>query len=257
MLPFISVFGREISMYAICIIVGIVAGICVAFWRTEIYGYKKEDVLFASIYGVFFAIVGGKILYLFTILPFIMKNFQLIISSIHNIQILMVGGFVFYGGLLGAFVGIFIYTKQYKLDTGKMIEIMAPSFPLIHAFGRVGCFCAGCCYGKPFHDPIGLYFTKSQIAPHDVSLFPIQLLEALCNLLLFAIMAILFRKKETKGQAIAVYLCSYAILRFGLEFMRYDMERGFLLGFSTSQWISVLVLLAFAFRCHKRFFETC
>ena len=100
-------------MYAVCIMGGLVLGIIVALLRAGIYQYKKEDVLFASFYGIIGLIVGGKMLYLITVIPFLVENFQQVIRSREILQALMTGGFVFYGGLFGALAGIWIYVKQY------------------------------------------------------------------------------------------------------------------------------------------------
>lgn len=222
-------------------------GILVAVLRAGIFHYEKEDVLFASFYGILGLIAGGKLLYLLTNISWIIRNFFAIISNAEYLTALMKGGFVFYGGFIGAMAGIFIYARQYKLLALNLMEIILPAVPLIHAFGRVGCFCAGCCYGIPIKEPWGLYFLNSQLAPHDLPLFPVQLLEAACNLVIFFIMVYRYRRRRTRGEALCFYLFTYGTLRFVLEFLRYDRERGFLLGLSTSQWISILLVLAALF----------
>lgn len=244
MLPFIEVFGHQISMYALCIAAGMAVGILVALIRKEMYKGQREDILFASFYGILGVIAGGKILYLLTIAPALIKNFREIFSDMNHIKALLAGGFVFYGGFLGALGGIFLYAKQYKLDAVALIERIAPSVPLIHAFGRIGCFCAGCCYGRPFSAPVGILFLASDIAPRDVHLFPVQLVEAGCCLIIFLIMYFKYSKRETRGEALAFYMLGYGVIRFGLEFLRYDRERGFVLGLSVSQWISIAIIAA-------------
>ena len=231
-------------MYAVCIMGGLVLGIIVALLRAGIYQYKKEDVLFASFYGIIGLIVGGKMLYLITVIPFLVENFQQVIRSREILQALMTGGFVFYGGLFGALAGIWIYVKQYHLTMLGLLEIIIPSVPLIHGFGRIGCFCAGCCYGKEFPEPIGMVFRNSVVAPNDIPLFPVQLAEAAGNIIIFSILILIYRKRKTNGQLTAIYLIGYSIMRFLLEYMRADTERGIWFGISTSQWISVGILAA-------------
>ena len=243
MLPYIEIYKYQISMYAVCIMAGLIFGIIVALLRAGIYQYKKEDILFASFYGILGLISGGKILYLITIIPFLVKNFEHIINSREILQALMSGGFVFYGGLLGAVAGIWIYTKQYHLKIQEVLEIMIPSVPLIHALGRVGCFCAGCCYGREFPKPLGMIFHNSPIAPNDVPLFPVQLVEAGGNLFVFIILLWCGRRR-TSGQLTGIYFIAYSIMRFLLEYMRADAERGIWLGISTSQWISIGIMAA-------------
>ena len=158
----------------------------------------------------------------------------------------LVGGFVFYGGLFGGLLGAFLYTRRYGISFAKFCNTAIVSVPLIHAFGRLGCFCAGCCYGVPADPPLGLYFNNSPVAPHGVALFPVQLLEAGLNLLLFFVLALVFRKRR-RLSPVPVYLTSYAVIRFVLEYFRYDAVRGIFFGLSTSQWISVALALGTGF----------
>ncbi len=247
MLPYIDVFGRQISMYALCILIGLALGILAAFFRAKIYHCPWEDVLYASFYGILGLIAGGKILFFLTNLSWILEHIKEILGDMKTLSGLFTGGFVFYGGVLGAVAGICLYAKQYHLRTGMMLEILVPSVPLVHALGRVGCFCAGCCYGLPMDPPLGVYFVHSLSAPRDISFFPVQLLEAGCNLVIFFVLLAKYGGKKTKGEASCFYLLSYGILRFGLEFLRADAERGFFFGLSTSQWISILLVICVLF----------
>jgi len=228
-------------VYALFILIGIAVGVWFASTRASVYSVSRQHIVFASMYGILGAIAGGKVLYLITILPFLVKNASWFFKDMNNISAIFAGGFVYFGGLFGAVFGVWVYAKQYKLKAGTMIDIIAPALPLIHGFGRVGCFFAGCCYGRPINPPFGVYFQNSPVAPHDIALFPVQLLEAVLNMILFVIMYIKFRKKETHQEAITFYLIGYSILRFLLEFFRYDAQRGIFFNLSTSQWISLLV----------------
>lgn len=243
MLPYVDVFGRQISMYALCILAGLGLGILAALWRAKLFCCKKEDALFASFYGILGLIAGGKLLFLLTKLPELMANWTQVIENPAAWMGLMSGGFVFYGGLFGAIGGICLYAKQYHLKVRMLLELLIPVVPLVHALGRVGCFCAGCCYGIPMDPPWGVYFIHSLSAPHDQAFFPVQLLEAACNLVLFFLLMLRYAKKRTKGEAACCYLLSYSVLRFGLEFLRADVQRGIWGGLSTSQWISLLLIV--------------
>ncbi|MCL1952665.1 MAG: prolipoprotein diacylglyceryl transferase, partial [Oscillospiraceae bacterium] len=109
-----------------------------------------------------------------------------------------------------------------------------------HACGRVGCFCAGCCYGR--EAAWGIAFTHAPGAPNGVPLVPVQLFEAGFNLLLMAAILIFKPERRRPGLLLPLYLAAYAAARFVLEFFRGDSGRGVLL-LSTSQWISLLVIL--------------
>lgn len=205
----------------------------------------EADAELAFIYGIIGAFVGAKLLFLATVLPDFLADMPYLRTQTSAfLKKYLYAGFVFYGGLYGAVLSVVLYARAVKVSVQKLLNILLPVIPLIHCMGRVGCFCAGCCYGKP-SDRWGVYFSRSEIAPTDVPLLPVQLYEAVGVLILFAVLAYMGAKKADGKKMLAVYLLIYGILRFALEFMRGDGYRGFLLGLSVSQLISVFsVLLA-------------
>lgn len=243
MCPSITVFGKEIAMYGLCILVGFIVGTCFAILRGKKMQVPSEDVLYAALLGGVGIGVGGKLLYLITIAD---KLWEYRVQLMENKELLlyvMQGGFVFYGGLIGAFVVILIYCKVYKIDKSKMLLSILPSVPLIHAFGRIGCFCAGCCYGIPYDGPCHMIFEHSPVAPLGVPLFPVQLFESGINVFLYIVLEVIAHKTKSIRICLATYMLGYGIMRFCLEFLRGDAARGFLWGLSTSQWISILLIL--------------
>jgi phosphatidylglycerol:prolipoprotein diacylglycerol transferase len=231
-------------MYQIMILAGIFAAGIYVTRICKKNDYDENDaiifLLIISI-GVF---AGGHILYS-------VVNYQIIINVIKNIHVidsfenlliavtLIWGGNVFYGGLLGGiFTAIIIFRKrpQYRY----LLDIVTPAIPLFHFFGRIGCFFAGCCFG--IESRFGFTFRHSIIEEaNGINRFPVQLLEALVNLLLFFILDNFRRKSFLKQNIIYLYLLFYSIARFFIEFLRGDDYRGFLFALSTSQIISVLV----------------
>ena len=118
------------------------------------------------------------------------------------------------------------------------------------AIGRLGCFAAGCCYGKPTDLPWGVTFTNIYSArtvgtPLDHSLHPTQIYESLFTLLIFFGLLLVAERKRFHGQVVLTYVSVYAIARFAVEFVRGDTARGFLFdgALSTSQFIAILMLL--------------
>lgn len=109
--------------------------------------------------------------------------------------------------------------------------------------GRVGCFCMGCCYGCPTDSSLGVTFHVSPIAPNGVALVPVQLLEAAAEFLLFAVLLALSLRGAPGRALLGGYLAAYGVLRFTLEFFRYDNYRGFLGPLSLSQWISIVTVV--------------
>lgn len=240
MFPYLNLFGFQMPMYSIMIGLGLILGVLLAVFRAKRSGLKGEDVFNACLFAVIGLIVGGKILYLITIIPWMAENWSRLMSTPQLWIDLLRGGFVFYGGLIGALLMIGWYVKKFRIPAMQMLDTLMPSVPLAHAFGRIGCFCAGCCYGIP--SPFGFDFSASEVAPHGVTLLPVQLFEAGGNLLLCGILLLVGRRMKKPGLLTGIYLAGYAVMRFVLEFFRYDAERGGFLGVSTSQWISLLLL---------------
>lgn len=250
MLPVVQVLGRDIAMYGVFSVIGIFLGIYVANLRRELYGIEKIDVLFGACYAGIGLFIGAKLLYIITILPIIINSIDRLIKEPNLIISIFTGGLVFYGGLIGAFIGFYLYCKKYKISLINMIELYVPSIPLIHGFGRIGCFFAGCCYGIEYNGILHVIFHKSVVAPNETPLFPVQLVESLINFIVFFILVIYAKKPRRTGIVLGSYLMYYGIIRFILEFLRGDIERGVVLGVSTSQWISLLILpMAFYLIC--------
>lgn len=239
MLPFISVFTKQIPMYGLLIMAGCALGVSFAVYARRT-GIPRQDVFFAACYAGVGAFLGAKLLYLALTLPELLhKSVPLTPALLYE---LFAYGFVFYGGALGGLGAIFLYARKYKLAYLPLAETLIPSVPLIHAFGRLGCFCAGCCYGIVAQPPWGVYFSSDSVALHGVPLLPIQLYEAAFNLLLFVFLAFYAKKARPAGHILGLYFIAYAIARFVLEFFRFDAARGFLWGVSTSQWIGLLLI---------------
>ena len=193
-------------------------------------------------------VVGSHILYgitnirYFKVLP--------LVSSPEEFFMLMeiiFGGGVFYGGLLGGLTASFIYIKVKKLALWDYADCGAACIPLFHSFARVGCFFAGCCYGKECS--LGFASKANEFIPDVVGVtrFPVQLLEAFLNLMLSIAIFYMLKKGCAKGRLIFIYLSVYSIIRFNLEFLRGDAMRGIWFGVSTSQWVSIILLVLSTF----------
>jgi phosphatidylglycerol:prolipoprotein diacylglycerol transferase len=161
---------------------------------------------------------------------------------------LMRGG-VFFGVLAGVLVGLFLYARLiFKKDFGKYIDIAFTALPLGHAIARIGCFLAGCCWGKPTSLPWGVKFPNlgSHVHPyHDVAVHPTQLYEMILNLANFLILLRLLKRKRFDGQIFAQYLINYGIIRFIMEYLRGDVNYVFK-GGSAITSLTTYQLLSFA-----------
>lgn len=154
--------------------------------------------------------------------------------------ILFQGGLIYYGGFIGGVLGAFLGARVANAKLIDFINPILPSLPLGHAIGRIGCFSAGCCYGKPTASSLGAIFRNPVGgAPAGVSLFPVQLFESGLNLIIFAVLLLYLNHAREKKHALILYIVTYGVVRFTLEWFRGDALRGGALGLSTSQWISI------------------
>lgn len=250
MLPLIDIFGLiQIPTYSAAFMVGFLLLIILARKISPEYHVDKHDVTYASIYAAIGILIGSKIFYFLTKLPYIVKNFTVFTALWNKSPLAAVnycfGGLVFYGGLIGAVLGAYIYCRQYKLSFLPFLDIFPPLIPLAHGFGRLGCFLSGCCYGIEYHGFGSVQFPYNELAPElsAVPRVPVQLIEACANFIMFIILYAIQRRKCTKpGQLMGIYLLYYTVVRYLLELLRGDVIRGKIGIFSTSQLISLLLV---------------
>lgn len=229
--------GREIPLYGIMSIAGIIVSAVCAFFLARKRKNEFFDLLCSSVYVMIGAFIGAKLL-------FIAVSFKDIIALGIPMENVINGGFVFYGGLIGGAMGLLIYIKQFHMDYG-LLEIYSAALPLGHAFGRVGCFFAGCCYGIPYSGfPSHIYTETVGMTPLNVPLLAVQLIEAACLLVIFSCLLIVFLWGKKRYLTPILYIISYTTVRFVLEFFRGDNERGVYWGLSTAQWVSIVLFLS-------------
>ena len=191
-----------------------------------------------------FGFVFAKLLYLLTAFP-VSSFFRVLAVMVTNPikSGLMSSGFVFYGGLIGGVLGYVAGIKIARTSFRDFLNIFAFVIPYIHAWGRVGCFCAGCCYGIHYEGPLAVHYSNpvSDVACGP-GIFPVQILEALLLFAFaFSVLVLLLQKKELPF--FPIYLLYYSVVRFALEYLRDDSGRGFIGPLSVSQLISIFVFI--------------
>lgn len=237
--PYFDVFGRVIPFYGILFYAGVFTAVGAAIFLSNRRNVKRYDIVYSAVFAFLGAVAGAKLLFIAVNLKEIIQGQIPFISMIN-------GGFVFYGGLFGGLTGLLIYVKKYHCCAADFFDVYAVVIPLGHAFGRIGCFISGCCYGIACNGPFSFTYTTAldKNTPLGVPLFPVQLAEAVLLLLLFVFLLMVFMKNKTcKLLETKLYLLCYGAIRFMLEFLRGDAVRGYFLWFSTSQWISLGIIL--------------
>ena len=223
--------------YALFACIGLLCMMLLVYFRIQRIEIEFKKYLLLILCVAVGVGIGSKLLFIITKIPDIATDF----TWQKTLQIIITSGFVFYGGLFGAIMGLYIFAKVSGLSFGMLANITVPSFPLFHMWGRIGCFFAGCCYGKEASWGIALE------SDPGVPRIPIQLIESGCNLGILLILLYLEKTKRDNGRLLYIYLCLYSICRLILEIFRGDVIRGIWAGVSTSQWISIGLFVASSF----------
>ncbi len=252
MLPFLNVFGLELPMYGLMMMAGAFFSILFACLKARKRGMDPMDILLCAIFCFVVGLLGAKALFIITEIPHYIEHIRHAGFSLNWLMDeIITAGIVFYGGLIGGVFGGWLYTRLFRLDFWKHADLMIPFLPLAHGFGRVGCFCAGCCYGRAATDAdpewlrsLAVVYTNAIGAPNDgVPRYPVQLFEALfLILILFPILQVYSRKERRPGMIVGLYFIVYGLFRFMNEYLRADEIRGIFAGVSTSQWISLTLV---------------
>lgn len=247
MLPPLELFGKPISIYLIMAVLGGLAVALFVYLTARGPQYRRDQWLHIFLSAGAGAFIGAHLLYFITRMPAVVElitHWDHYISSWEDAWSafqLLAGGMVYYGGLFGALVGGYLYCRALKIDFGLHLDAVVPAIPLFHTFGRIGCLLGGCCYGV--ESEYGWFFPYSPLADPHVRYFPIQLVEAGLNFLLFWVLLLLPKVRIPKGKLLWIYFPAYGVMRFILEFWRGDEVRGIYFGLSTSQWISLLLVV--------------
>ncbi len=255
--------------YGLCMALGFMFGWRAAVWLCKRTGQNADPLASLLTWLMVSAVLGARTAY-------VLEHWTAEFAG-HPLDILRIdqGGLMFYGGLIATALVLPLYARIHRQHLFQITDLVLAAVPIGHAFGRLGCFMHGCCYGKITHSCIGVAFpshspawweqvsaTPPLLAPSALTSLPViptQLLESAANLILFTVLYRLYPARyRQRGFITGCYLVSYSILRFGIECLRGDprMSVG---PFSISQAISLCILmlgalcLAYAFRTRARF----
>lgn len=241
-----------IYWYGILVAVGFILGIWTASRRATTLGESADTVMDLSVWLLVGGVIGARTLY---VISYWDQSFAgepwTEIFQIRN------GGMVFYGGLIGGVAGLSLFCWLKKKSPLELADVLAPSLPLGHAFGRVGCLMTGCCYGKECSLPWGIQFPEDH-STHGMTVHPTQLYSSGLNLILFGLLVYAFHRRRFRGQILGLYMMGYAVTRTIVEFFRGDYPYLYFDRITQGQLISMgiavggLVLLWIAWRRSKR-----
>ncbi len=234
-----------VPTYGLLVALGVLVGLWISVRNSARRGIKPENAWDFGIAVVLAGILGSKILYLLVDWRAYAQNPR----EIFSLATLQAGG-VFSGGLIAAFAVAAWFLRKHHMPALATCDAFAPGLAIGHAIGRIGCFAAGCCYGKPTDHFWGVTFTNplaNQLVgtPLNHALEPTQLFESAVELSIFFLLTWMFNRKKFDGQIFGAYLFLYGVARFFLEFLRDDPGRGSVFGgvLSGTQLIAIGLVL--------------
>ncbi len=233
----LSIGPLTLHTYGLFVAVGFLLGLLVAVKLGRQHGIRSEQVLDMGFIILFSAVLGSRLFY-------VMMNLSHYSKRPWGILEIWNGGLVFSGGVVCALAAIAWYAKRHHLALLTLGDLWAPAAAVGQGFGRVGCFMAGCCYGKAGSVPWTVTFTDSRaLAPLNQPLHPTQIYHAVSGFAIFGILLFLNRKKTYTGRVFVWYLLLHSFSRLLVERFRGD-DRGLFLqtGMTLTQFVSTLVL---------------
>lgn len=230
--------GFTLYTYGFFLALGFITAVWFSKRNARFYDLKPDDISDLFFVILVCGILGARLLY-------VLINFAYFQHNLLEIFTIWKGGLVFFGGFIGGITGSIVMLKIKKLPVFKSADIIAPGVALGHAIGRLGCFFAGCCYGRECTLPFAVTFTHPEsLAPLDVYLHPTQIYMVVANLCLFFILVWIQKHKRFNGMVFVSYIIIYSVFRFIIEFFRGDFRGNFFFDFlSLSQGIGALVTI--------------
>jgi phosphatidylglycerol:prolipoprotein diacylglycerol transferase len=241
MYPILFEIGSwPVYAYGVLLAAAYLAALQLAVVRARRRGLDGTKVMDLGIYLIIAALVGAKLM-------LILVDFEYFLRQPGELLSLVRAGGVFYGGLIAA-LGVALWlVRRYGLPMWTTADLFAPGIALGHVIGRLGCLLAGCCYGEPTSMPWGVVFTNPVAqanvgTPLGIPLHPTQLYDAGAELLILVLLLVTERRGRVfPGRTFWLYMLLYGVSRFIVEFYRGD-DRGLWMGFSTSQWVSLVAV---------------
>jgi phosphatidylglycerol:prolipoprotein diacylglycerol transferase len=250
MYPKLVSFGSFfIPTYGVLVALGFLLALTVTMRLARRSGLPSEKTVNLAVYCAMAGIVGAKLFMFLFDLPTYLRN----PGEIFTLETLQAAG-VFHGGLIVALIFAAWYIRKESLPLFATMDCFAPGIAIGQAVGRLGCFAAGCCWGKECSLPWGVRFRSDFAAPVplDKTLHPAQLYESAADFLIFVFLYKRFQSTPRNGQIIGLYLVLYSVARFIIEFFR-EHEQSLVGPFSLTQWIALgLLVLGCVFLTRSR-----
>jgi phosphatidylglycerol---prolipoprotein diacylglyceryl transferase len=226
-----------IHTYGFLLAIGVLCGIGLSLKLAKKQNLDPKVLVDFIFYAILVGLVGAKVWYFVTIMGD--KNETI------DLKAIITAAGTFHGGIIFGLLFVVWYLRKHNLSFKKIADTLAPGVALAHFFGRMGCFAAGCCWGREASGcSIAVEFTNPETTtgvPMYTPLYPVQVMEAILNLINFIILFFVFQKKKFDGQLVVLYMFNYSIIRFFVEFFRGDDDRGYIIGSLEHPFTSISV----------------
>ncbi|MEF8787513.1 MAG: prolipoprotein diacylglyceryl transferase [Planctomycetota bacterium] len=238
-----------VASYGAMMMLGFLVCLYLLSRRGPAFGLSSETLFDIAIAALIGGVVGARIYYIIYAWDYF---------AAHPAQIVRIdkGGLVFYGGVAGGTAGVLLFTYLKELPLRRTADVFAGLLPLGHAFGRMGCFLNGCCYGKVTQSWLGMRFPPESAAYRDMvrrgllessaamtpPLHPTQLYAVGYNLAIFGVLSWLLWNRRREGDVVWTYLAVYGVARFLNEFLRND-QAAVASGLTTAQLVCIAFVI--------------
>lgn len=227
----------DIHTYGVLVALGFVAGLWLAAWRGQQQGLAREKITDLGVWLIIAGMAGGKLFHIIFFWNEFIAGWRA--DGLRSLR----EGFVFYGGFIVAALAAVVYARVKRLPLAKLADVFAPSIALGHAFGRLGCFFNGCCYGKATSVACAVTFPPPHVMA-GIAVHPTQLYEVIGNFGIFFGLSAFYRHKRFDGQVWWLYVLGYGLLRFVVELFRGDYPVYYFGGFTIAQFIAAAMIAA-------------
>jgi len=232
-----TIFGVDIRWYGIMVALGILALVVWVMWQVKKgANISYDQALTAALVGIPSGIVVSRLIHVIDKWDYYILQYPGQIFGLSGMA-----GLTIWGAILGAALGIWIYSRLSGFDYGYFTDTVAPGIVLAQIIGRVGCTLNGCCYGNPTDLFCGIVYTHPEsYAPLGIAVHPTQIYEIIYLAIAFTILLILRGRLRPDGSLFMIYLSLYSLWRIGVGFLRDGAP--FLFGLHQAQVIGIVIL---------------
>ncbi|MFH1540968.1 MAG: prolipoprotein diacylglyceryl transferase [Elusimicrobiota bacterium] len=226
----------KIHTYGVFVALGFFIGFKILLFYSKKSSFSLDLIEKLTFLVFIFSLVGARLFY-------VLISWQEFVNTPLDIFKIWHGGLVFWGGFLGGGLTVIIFSTKHKMAFWKLADVFAVALIIGHALGRIGCFFAGCCYGRQTDSFFGIVFPENCLAPEGIKLIPVQLIGSVSLFLLFLFLLIFWKRKRFDGQIFLIYTISFSCGRFFIEFLRDDFRGNTILGVTPTQIVSVVIFI--------------